>query len=136
MLLSTNRVTCSVLLCAILSLFSGSAPAASAAQSLCDIEVDPRMNLYKVMANGKPFKGKRYLTWDDALLLRNVLVTSGVCKRVAPAKFCEVQLLTAGAYAVMRDGVNFDPIEKLRTLGAAHKYAKRLAKVKLCKPIK
>jgi hypothetical protein len=103
--------------------------------NLCDIQVDPRMSLYVVIAGGKPYKEKRYLTWDDALRLRDFLVSAGECKRAAPAKPCKVELLTAGAYAVMRDGVSFDPYAKLRTLEAAHKYAAKLAKVRLCKPI-
>lgn len=126
-----------ILLCGVLSLCSISASAAGKkATNLCDIEVDPRMSLYMVMAGGKPYKGKRYLTWDDALRLRDFLVSAGECKRAAPAKLCEVKLLTAGAYAVMRDGVSFDPYTKLRTLEAAHKYAAKLARVRLCKPIR
>ena len=107
-----------------------------AAGDLCDIKVDTRMNLYMVMADGQPFKDKRYLTWDDALRLRDFLIADGVCTRAAPAKECTVKLRTAGDYVVIRDGVSFDPYTKLRTLDAAHNYAATLAKVRLCKPIR
>jgi hypothetical protein len=126
-----------ILLCGVLSLISLNAFAAGKkAVKLCDIKVDPRMSLYMVMTGDKPYKEKRYLTWDDALRLRDFLVSAGECKRAAPAKSCKVELLTAGAYAVMRDGVSFDPYAKLRTLEAAHRFAAQLAKVRLCKPIR
>lgn len=125
-----------IVLCAVLSLCGVNSFADGAVEDMCDIKVDTRMNLYMVMADGAPFKEKRYLTWDDALRLRDFLITDGVCARAAPAKDCTVKLLTAGDYAVMRDGVSFDPFTKLRTLDAAHKYAATLAKVRLCKPIR
>ncbi|MFT5176566.1 MAG: hypothetical protein ACI8W7_004762 [Gammaproteobacteria bacterium] len=127
---------CRIVLCGVLSLFGVNSFADGAADDLCDIKVDTRMNLYMVMADGEPFKGKRYLTWDDAVRLRDFLITDGVCARAAPAKHCTVKLLIAGDYAVMRDGVSFDPFTKLRTLDAAHKYAATLVKVRLCKPIR
>ena len=125
-----------LLLCGVMSLWACAALADGSPEDLCDIQVDPRMSLYMVMAGGQPYKEKRYLTWDDALRLRDFLVSVGECERAAPAKVCEVKLLTAGAYAVMRDGVSFDPYTKLRTLKAAHRYAAKLAKVRLCKPIR
>jgi hypothetical protein len=99
----------------------------------CDIELDPRMSLYKVMVGSEPFRDKRYLTWDDAVGLRDVLVSSGACARAAGPRPCKVELLTAGNYAVLRDGVNFDPHAELRTLDAARAYARSLEKVSLCK---
>ena len=44
--------------------------------------------------------------------------------------------MTAGAYAVVRDGVNFDPYAKLRTREAAREYARGLERAKLCKPMR
>lgn len=129
------KSACRVAVCLMLGLWAVNSQAKGAPEDLCDIKVDPRMSLYMVMADGQPYKNKRYLTWDDALRLRDVLVSAGVCVRAAPAKRCEVKLLTAGDYIVMRDGVSFDPYTKLRTLDAAHKYAAKLAKVRLCKSI-
>jgi hypothetical protein len=54
----------------------------------------------------------------------------------APAKPCKLELVTAGAYAVVRDGVNFDPYAKLRTREAAREYARGLERAKLCKPMR
>jgi len=99
----------------------------------CDIELDPHMSVYKVLVGSEPFQNKRYLTWDDAVGLRDVLVSSGACARAAGPKPCKVELLTAGNYAVLRDGVNFDPHANLRTLDAARAYARSLEKVSLCK---
>ena len=130
------RSACRAVLCGLLCLWAVDGFADGAPDDLCDIQVDTRMSLYMVMADGQPYRDKRYLTWDDALKLRDFLVADGVCERAAPAKDCEVKLLTAGDYAVIRDGVSFDPYVKLRTLDAAHEYAATLAKVKLCKPIR
>ena len=106
------------------------------AEGVCDIAVDTRMSVYMVMVGGEPYRDKRYLTWDDALKLRDVLVSAGACERAAPAKPCKLELLAAGAYAVVRDGVNFDPYAQLRTKKAAREYARKLEKVKLCKPMR
>jgi hypothetical protein len=99
----------------------------------CDIELDPHMSVYKVLVGSEPFQNKRYLTWDDAVGLRDVLVSAGACARAAGPKPCKVELLTAGNYAVLRDGVNFDPHANLRTMDAARAYARSLEKVSLCK---
>ena len=130
------KLACHVVLCAWLSLWATGSFADGAPEDLCDIRVDTRMNVYMVMADGKPYKNKRYLTWDDAVKLRDFLASAGVCERTAPARACTLKLLTAGDYAVIRDGVSFDPYTKLRTLDAAHKYAAQLVKAKLCKPIR
>lgn len=135
-LVQVVKSACRLALYSLLGLWAVDSLADGAPEDLCDIQVDTRMNLYMVMADGEPYKEKRYLTWDDAVLLRDFLVSAGVCERAAPAKACKVKLLTAGDYAVIRDGVSFDPYTKLRTLDAAHKYAAKLAKVRLCKPIR
>jgi hypothetical protein len=125
-----------LLLCALLSVWALSCQADGVADDLCDIQVDTWMNLYMVMADGQPYKNKRYLTWGDALRLRDSLVADGICARAAPAKDCTIKLLNADDYALIRDGVSFDPFLKLRSLKTAYKFAAQLAKVRLCKPIR
>ena len=117
-------------------LASAHAFADGAPEDVCDITVDTRMSVYMVVVGGAPYRDKRYLTWDDALRLRDVLVAAGACDRAAPAKPCKLELVTAGAYAVVRDGVNFDPYAKLRTREAAREYARGLERAKLCKPMR
>lgn len=129
--LDTARKWCATLLVAALC---GPALADGPPEGECDIELDPRMSVYKVMVGSEPFQDKRYLTWDDAVGLRDVLVSSGACARAAGPRPCKVELITAGNYAVVRDGVNFDPYAKLRTLDAARAYARSLEKVSLCQP--
>jgi len=102
----------------------------------CDITVDTRMSVYMVVIGGSPYQDKRYLTWDDALKLRDVLVAAGACVRPAGPKPCKLELIAAGNYAVVRDGVNFDPYAKLRTREAARTYARSLEREKLCKPMR
>lgn len=116
-------------------LFVRPAAADGAPEGLCDIRVDTRMSVYMVMVGETVFQDKRYLTWDDAMLLRDVLVSSGTCDTVAPPRKCDVKLVAAGNYAVMRDGVDFDRHANLRTLEAAQAYAKKLVKFKLCLPV-
>jgi hypothetical protein len=110
--------------------------AQAAADGECDIVVDPRMPVYLVMVGGAPYRNKRYLTWDDALRLRDVLVSAGTCRRAAGPKPCKLELIAAGNYAVVRDGINFDPYAKLRTRQAAREYARHLERAKLCKPMR
>lgn len=102
----------------------------------CDIQVDARMAVYMVIVGGQPYRDKRYLTWDDALKLRDVLVSAGACERAAGPKPCKLELAAAGDYAVVRDGINFDRYAKLRTLDAARDYARKLEQAKLCKPMR
>ena len=109
------------------------ARADSAPDEQCDVVLDSRLSVYVVTVAGEPYRNKRYLTSDDAVKLRDVLIAAGACERAAPARHCEVKLLAAGDYAIMRDGVNFDPYARLRTLKQANHYAKRLTKMKLCK---
>jgi hypothetical protein len=113
----------------------GPAPAL-AADDECDIVVDPRMSVYVVLVGGVPYREKRYLTWDDALRLRDVLVSAGTCGRAAGPKPCKLELIAAGNYAVVRDGINFDPYANLRTRKAARDYARHLERAKLCKPMR
>ena len=120
-----------------LLLLAGPAPvwADAVPDDVCDIAVDTRMSVYVVLVGNAPYQDKRYLTWDDALKLRDVLVSAGACNRASKPKPCRVKLLAAGSYAVLRDGVNFDPYAKLRTEKAARAYAGKLAKVKLCRRV-
>lgn len=126
------RNWCAVILLAALY---GASRADGPPEGECDIELDPNMSVYKVLVGSEPFQNKRYLTWDDAVGLRDVLVSSGACERAAGPRPCKVELLTAGNYAVLRDGVNFDPYANLRTLDAARAYARSLEKVSLCKSV-
>ena len=117
-------------------LFAVAARGDGAPDDECDIQVDVRMHVYMVMVAGEPYRDKRYLTWDDALKLREVLVSAGACERASAPKPCKLEIAAAGDYVILRDGVNFDPYAKLRTLDAARKYARRLERAKLCKPVR
>ena len=119
---------------AALALLASPARADAPPEGECDVRMDPRMSVYMVLVGDRPFQDKRYLTWDDAVGLRDVLVSAGACARAAGPKPCTLELIAAGNYAVMREGVNFDPYAKLRTLEAAKKYVRTLEKAKLCKP--
>jgi len=112
------------------------AAADGAPEAVCDIRMDTRMSVYMVMVGEQPFQDKRYLTWDDAVKLQAVLVSAGSCARAARPRPCKVELIAAGNYAVVRDGVNFDPYAKLRTMEAAVKYGRSLEKAKLCKLVR
>jgi hypothetical protein len=105
-------------------------------EAVCDILLDTRMSVYKVMVGEQPFQNKRYLTWDDAIKLRDVLVSSGACARAAGPRPCTLKIIAAGNYAVVRDGVNFDPYASLRTIEAAREYASSLEKAQLCKMVR
>ncbi len=109
---------------------------ADAVPEECDIQVDPRLSVYVVTVGQDAFQDKRYLTWDDALRLRDVLVSAGACERAAPPKPCKLERNGSDSYAVVRDGVNFDPRMKLGTLDEARRYARQLEKEKLCKPLR
>lgn len=64
----------------VILLFAGMFYAsASAAAPTCGIEIHPRFNLYVISVDGKPFKNKHYVDYDDAALLQRVLVDSGHC---------------------------------------------------------
>jgi hypothetical protein len=111
----------------------GTVRADGAPDEVCDVELDSRMSVYMVTVAGEPYRGKRYLTFDDAVKLRDVLKGAGACDRLAAPRACKVKLLAAGDYAIMRDGVNFDPYAKLRTLKQARRYARSMVRMKLCK---
>ena len=104
----------------------------AAPEDLCDIVLDTRLSVYIVTVDGEAYRNKRYLTVEDAVKLRDVLFSAGACGELAPPRRCEVKLLAAGDYAIMRDGVNFDPYATLRTLKQATRYVRRLAKKKIC----
>lgn len=121
---------------AALMLLACAANADGAPDGECDIALDPRLSVYRVLVAGEPFRDKGYLTWDDAIALRDVLVSAGACVRAAQPKPCRLELVAAGNYAVVRDGVNFDPYAKLRTLDAARDYARTLVEARLCEPVR
>ncbi len=116
-----------------LMLVCGQARGDAAPDELCDVVLDTRLSVYIVTVAGEPYRNKRYLTIEDAVKLRDVLISSGACDKLAPPRRCEVKMRAAGDYAIMRDGVNFDPYATLRTLKQANRYARRLAKNKVCK---
>ena len=115
-----------------LMLASSGARAALVATGVCGIQVDKRMSVYKVMVEGAAYRGKGYLTYQDALALREVLLSTGTCKKVPAPKRCEIKTLAAFDFAIFRDGENFDRYAKLRTLKQARAYAKALVNKKLC----
>jgi hypothetical protein len=99
----------------------------------CEVELDTRLSVYMVTVAGEPYRNKRYLTFDDAVKLRDVLVSAGACEKAGAPRDCELKLLAAGDYAVLRDGVNFDPYSRLRTLQQAKKQAHAMERMNLCK---
>lgn len=74
-----------------LSLLSAGMLHASAvhAAPTCSIEIHPRFNLYVVSVGGKPFKNKHYVDYDDAALLRRVLVDAGDCVPAQKVAKCD-----------------------------------------------
>ncbi len=127
------RELCLVLgaLLAILPAGAG-AQAAPAAKGVCAIQVDKRLSVYKVMVGDEAYRDKGYLTYQGALELREVLLSTGTCKTVAAPKRCEIRTLAAFDFAIFREGENFDRYAKLRTLKQARAYARALVKKKLC----
>ena len=115
---------------------AGTVRADGAPESVCDIRMNARMSVYTVVVDDEPWQGKSYLTWDDAVKLRDVLVSAGACERAAGPRPYKLELIAAGNYAILRDGVNFDPYAKLRTMEAARKYAGNLEKAKLCRMVR
>jgi len=119
---------------ALLAIVSAGAGAqtVSAANGVCGIQVDTRLAVYKVMVGDEVYRDKGYLTYQDALALREVLLSTGTCKKVAAPKRCEIKTLAAFDFAIFREGENFDRYAKLRTLKQARAYARALVKKKLC----
>ncbi len=66
-------------------------------------------SLYAVTVDGRPYKNKHYVSYDDALKLRDVLVATGACRLAAPVHRCEVREESPGAFRVIRGGEVFDP---------------------------
>ena len=131
---TTNRTVAAALVVCLLGVSAARGDGTPADD--CDVVLDSRMSVYVVTVAGQPFRDKRYLTFDDAAKLRDVLVSAGNCGKPAPPRRCEVKLLAAGDYAVIRDGVNFDPYAKLRTLKQAKRHARSMVRHKLCKLVK
>lgn len=59
------------------------------AAPVCGIEIHPRFNLYVVNVDGKPFKNKHYVDYDDAALLHRVLVDGGRCVPAQTVAKCD-----------------------------------------------
>ena len=108
-------------------LFAGSANAA-----ICDVEVDPNFPLYMVTVDGEAFKNKRYVDPSDALNLRDVLVSSGVCTRNNRLQQCSVRRSAAGKFVVYRGNVNFDPLAIFNDNANARRHARQMASNHLC----
>ncbi len=108
------------------------AQTAPAAAGVCGIQVDERLAVYKVMVDDTAYRDKGFLTYQGALALREVLLSTGTCKKVTAPKLCEIKTLAAFDFAIFREGENFDRYAKLRTLKQARTYAKKLVKKKLC----
>ena len=105
--------------------------AEQAMAATCDIEVDARA-LYAVTVDGHPFKDKHYLTYDDALALRDVLVSSGVCKRAKVSRKCDVRKEGAGIFKITRDGREFDRHSVYTSYENAFAEARKLADMHVC----
>ena len=117
---------------AALVMVCGPARADGMPDEVCGVELDSRLSVYMVTVAGKPYRNKRYLTFGDAIKLRDVLRTDGACNKLAAPRPCELQLQAAGHYVIIRDGVNFDPYSTLRTLKQARSAARRLERSRLC----
>ena len=105
--------------------------AGPAQAAVCDIEVDPSFPLYMVTVDGQAFKNKRYVDPSDALALRDVLVSSGVCQRTKKLKRCSVRE-SSGQYVVYRGNVHFDPMAVFKKPERAKSRARKYAKDHLC----
>ena len=119
------------ILSALCLLGAFSVQAAEPPAAICDIEIDNHA-LYVVTVDGAAFKDKHYLTYDDAVQLRDVLVGTGMCTRATTLRQCSVEPLGSGKYQVTRDGVKFHSKAAYATYQDAQKLAKDLERVDLC----
>ena len=107
--------------------------AAANAAPTCDIDVESRYGLYLVTVDGEAYKGKMYVTHDDAVRLRDVLIHSGHCLRARQLKRCAVRIVSKGKFKIQRGGADFfQPKVTFASVGDARVQAKRLAQVELC----
>jgi hypothetical protein len=97
----------------------------------CDVQVDSR-SLYTVTLDGRPYKNKRYVSYDDALMLRDVLVATGACRLADPVHRCEVREEGAGGFKVIRGGSVFVGFSSHASYEAAYAEARKLAEKHLC----
>ena len=107
--------------------FAHSAPAA-----ICDVEIDLQYNLFVITVDGQPFKGKRYIAYEDVVMLRDVLVETGECRLPATVYPCEVIDTGEGAYTVMRGGVDFSGLITFTSRDGATQYANELEADEVC----
>ncbi len=128
----TGKVTLACCASLVMALFSMAAQATVDSPGVCDIQVDKQLSVYQVLVGEEVYRGKGYLTYQDALALRAVLLSSGICEKIAAPKSCVIKTLAAFDFAVFREGMNFDRYAKLRTLEQARDYAQALVKTKLC----
>ena len=103
-----------------LALFSAGMVCASAsiAAPTCSIEIHPRFNLYVISVDGKPFKNKHYVDYDDAALLQRVLVDAGDCVPVQKVAKCDSRGNTGSRKNVLLAGATTGSTKK-RTADAA-----------------
>ena len=85
-----------------------------------------------VTVDGQPFRNKHYLTYDDAVSLRDVLVSTGMCRQSQNLRRCAVRSAGGGLFAVHRGGVNFHAKVSFATYEAALEQVKALVSAKLC----
>ena len=125
---STNRLCLARL---AMGLVVGLCPVRSPA-AVCDLDIDLVYNLYVVSVDGEPFKGKRYIAYEDVLLLRDVLVETGECALAPPGLRCELVDNHDGTFAVHRGGVNFTGPATFTSEAAASKFAAELLADQVC----
>jgi len=118
--------------CLALILMSARLQAGAVSPGVCDIQVDKQLGVYQVRVGDNVYRGKGYLTYQGALALRDVLLSTGTCKKVSKPQTCKIKSLSAFNYAVFRAGENFDRYAKLRTLEQAQVYVRDLVDKKLC----
>ena len=107
-------------------------PMGEAQAATCELQVDAQMGMYIIALDGAPFKDKRYLTYQDALKLRDVLIGSGTCRHPKNLRKCGVVELGVGKFAITWGGVNFDKYTSYKSREHAGKDLRKLAKKKIC----
>ena len=110
-----------------LSLTMGEAQAAT-----CELQVDEQMGVYIIALDGAPFKNKRYLTYQDAVKLRDVLISSGTCRHPKNLRKCGVVELGVGKYAITWGGMTFDKYTSYASREMASRDIVKLTKKRIC----
>ena len=106
--------------------------AGAAAAAICDVEIDLQYNLFVVTIDGEPFKGKRYIAYEDVVMLRDVLVETGECQLPAQVYACEVVVDGSGTHTVLRGGLDFSGLATFESRAGAVEYAHELEADNVC----